>query len=221
MYCLPWPGTRKIQPRHKIDPQLPRKLFIARANQVRAQDTTDILMVFVYLAAVVEFASCRMLAHRVAIALEARRAREVIEQAFARYSTPEIVNTDQGRSRAYPFQGARILSPRTAGYQAKYAKWLKQFHRQVLGQIHNLERAAVAVVRFLHARAPLVKHLFALRLGRLCGWRRNRSRDIAGNPVADTLADADDGDQREHRQSRRAFGHHQLRVQRFRVEGLQ
>ena len=33
---------------------------------------------------------------RVAITLEATHAREVIEQAFARYGAPEIVNTDQG-----------------------------------------------------------------------------------------------------------------------------
>ena len=37
-----------------------------------------------------------MLAHKVAIILEAVHAREVIEQAFARYGAPEIVNTDQG-----------------------------------------------------------------------------------------------------------------------------
>ena len=37
-----------------------------------------------------------MLAHKVAITLEATHAREVIEQAFARYGAPGIVNTDQG-----------------------------------------------------------------------------------------------------------------------------
>ena len=51
---------------------------------------------FVYLVAVVDVASRRTLAHKVCITLEACHAREVIEQAFARYGTPEIVNTDQG-----------------------------------------------------------------------------------------------------------------------------
>ena len=51
---------------------------------------------FVYLTAVVDVASRRVLAHKVAITLEACHAREVIEQAFARWGTPEIVNTDQG-----------------------------------------------------------------------------------------------------------------------------
>lgn len=49
-----------------------------------------------YLTAVVDVASRRVLAHKVAVTLEACHAREVIEQAFARYGTPEIVNTDQG-----------------------------------------------------------------------------------------------------------------------------
>jgi len=51
---------------------------------------------FVYLTAVVDVASRCVLAHKVAITLEACHATEVIEQAFARYGTPEIVNTDQG-----------------------------------------------------------------------------------------------------------------------------
>lgn len=51
---------------------------------------------FVYLTAVVDRASRKVLAHKVAITLEACHAREVVEQAFARYGTPDIVNTDQG-----------------------------------------------------------------------------------------------------------------------------
>ena len=95
---VPQPGTSKAQPGHKIYPYLLRKLAIVRANQVWALDTTYIPMArgFVYLTAVVDVASRRVLAHKVAITLEASHAREVIEQAFARYGTPEIVNTDQG-----------------------------------------------------------------------------------------------------------------------------
>ena len=94
----PQPGTSKAQPGHKIYPYLLRQLAIKRANQVWALDTTYIPMArgFVYLTAVVDVASRRTLAHKVAITLEACHAREVIEQAFARYGTPEIVNTDQG-----------------------------------------------------------------------------------------------------------------------------
>ena len=94
----PQPGTSKRAPGHKIYPYLLRNLAIERSNQVWALDTTYIPMArgFVYLTAVVDVASRRVLAHRVAITLEAIHAKEVIEQALARYGTPEIVNTDQG-----------------------------------------------------------------------------------------------------------------------------
>jgi putative transposase len=94
----PQPGTSKREPGHKIYPYLLRRLDITRANQVWALDTTYIPMArgFVYLTAVVDVGTRKVLAHKVAITLEAIYAKEVIEQAFARYGTPEIVNTDQG-----------------------------------------------------------------------------------------------------------------------------
>jgi putative transposase len=94
----PQPGTSKAAPGHKVYPYLLRKLAITRANQVWALDTTYIPMAkgFVYLTAVVDVASRMVLSHKVAITLEAVHAKEVIEQAFAKYGAPEIVNTDQG-----------------------------------------------------------------------------------------------------------------------------
>ena len=94
----PQPGTSKAAPGHKIYPYLLRNLAITRANQVWALDTTYIPMArgFVYLTAVVDVVSRKVLAHKLAITLEAVHAKEVIEQAFARYGAPEIVNTDQG-----------------------------------------------------------------------------------------------------------------------------
>ena len=62
---------------------------------------------FVYLTAVVDVASRSVLAHKVASTLEACHAREVIEQAFVRYGTPQIVNTGQGgQFTATEFTGA-------------------------------------------------------------------------------------------------------------------
>lgn len=94
----PQPGTSKRAPGHKVYPYLLRKLSITRSNQVWALDTTYIPMArgFVYLTAVVDVASRRVLAHKVAITLEACHAKEVLEQAFALHGVPEIVNTDQG-----------------------------------------------------------------------------------------------------------------------------
>ena len=94
----PQPGTSKAHPGHKIYPYLLRNLAISRANQVWALDTTYIPMAkgFVYLTAVVDVASRRILAHKVATTLEATHAVEIMEQAYARYGMPEMVNTDQG-----------------------------------------------------------------------------------------------------------------------------
>jgi putative transposase len=70
---------------------------IRRTNQVWTLDTTYIPMArgLVYLTAVVDVVSRMVLAHKVAFTLEAIHAKEVVEQAFARYGTPEFVNTDQ------------------------------------------------------------------------------------------------------------------------------
>lgn len=95
LYCKPNTGRRSAQ--HKVWPYLLRGTKIDRANQVFALDTTYIPMArgFVYLTAVVDWASRKILAHRVAITLEATRAVEVLEEAFARYGLPDVVNTDQ------------------------------------------------------------------------------------------------------------------------------
>ncbi|MBR8317283.1 IS3 family transposase [Burkholderia dolosa] len=96
LYCKPNTSRRNAQ--HKIWPSLLRGMKIARANQVFALDTTYIPMArgFVYLTAVVDWASRKILAHRVAITLQATHAVEALEEAFARYGLPDIVNTDQG-----------------------------------------------------------------------------------------------------------------------------
>nr|WP_175948812.1 IS3 family transposase [Burkholderia pyrrocinia] len=96
LYCKPNTSRRNAQ--HKIWPYLLRGLKIERANQAWALDTTYIPMArgFVYLTAVVDWASRKVLSHRVAITLEAVHAVEALEEAFARYGLPDIVNTDQG-----------------------------------------------------------------------------------------------------------------------------
>jgi putative transposase len=96
LYCKP--NTSRRDKQHKIWPYLLRGMAITRANQVWALDTSYIPMArgFVYLTAVVDWASRKVLAHRVAITLEAIHAVEALEEAFAKYGKPEIVNTDQG-----------------------------------------------------------------------------------------------------------------------------
>jgi putative transposase len=94
----PQPGTSKARKGHTIYPYLLRHVAIERTNQVWALDTTYIPMAqgFVYLTAVVDVASRRVLAHKLATTLEAHHAVEILEQAFVCHGRPEIVNTDQG-----------------------------------------------------------------------------------------------------------------------------
>ena len=92
------PNISKPAPGHKIYPYLLRGLAIGRANQVWAMDITYIPMArgFVYLAAVVDWFSRRVLAWRLSITMEVAFCLEAVEEALARYSPPEIFNTDQG-----------------------------------------------------------------------------------------------------------------------------
>jgi putative transposase len=92
------PRTTRKHAGHQIYPYLLRGLAIEQANQVWAMDITYIAMArgFVYLAAVVDWASRRVLAHRVSISMDTEFCREALEEALARYGCPEIFNTDQG-----------------------------------------------------------------------------------------------------------------------------
>jgi putative transposase len=92
------PNTSKPAPGHRIYPYLLRGLAITRPNQVWAMDITYIPMArgFVYLAAVVDWFSRRVLAWRVSITMDASFCIEALEEAFSRNEKPEIFNTDQG-----------------------------------------------------------------------------------------------------------------------------
>jgi putative transposase len=92
------PNTSKPAPGHKIYPYLLRGLAVTRPNQVWAMDITYIPMArgFVYLAAVVDWFSRRVLSWRVSITMEVEFCLEAVEEALARHGKPEIFNTDQG-----------------------------------------------------------------------------------------------------------------------------
>jgi putative transposase len=92
------PNTSKKHPGHKVYAYLLRELKIDRANQVWATDITYIPMAcgWVYLCAIVDWASRRVLSHRVSISMDTAFCVEALEEAFAKYGQPEIFNTDQG-----------------------------------------------------------------------------------------------------------------------------
>jgi putative transposase len=92
------PNTSKPAPGHKVYPYLLRNLPVVRPNQVWAMDITYIPMSrgFVYLAAVVDWFSRKVLAWRLSISLSADFCIEALEEALAHHGRPDIFNTDQG-----------------------------------------------------------------------------------------------------------------------------
>jgi putative transposase len=92
------PNTSAKHPAHKIYPYLLRQMVIGRANQVWAADVTYIPMKrgFVYLCAVMDWATRKVLAHRLSITMTADFCLEAVQEAIQNYGTPEIFNTDQG-----------------------------------------------------------------------------------------------------------------------------
>ena len=92
------PNTSKPAPGHKTYPYLLRNLAVTRPNQVWAMDITYIPMArgFVYLAAVVDWFSRRVLAWRLSITMEVEFCIEAVTDALARHGRPGIFNTDQG-----------------------------------------------------------------------------------------------------------------------------
>ena len=91
-------NTSRRHPRHPVFPYLLRGLAIDRPNQVWAADVTYIPMArgFVYLVAVIDWFSRRILSWRLSNSLTADFCVEALEEAIARYGRPEIFNTDQG-----------------------------------------------------------------------------------------------------------------------------
>jgi putative transposase len=92
------PNTSKPMPGHKIYPYLLRNLPVTKPDQVWATDITYVPMAhgFVYLVAVIDWFSRRVLSHRVSITMEAEFCIEALQEALAKHGKPEIFNSDQG-----------------------------------------------------------------------------------------------------------------------------
>jgi putative transposase len=92
------PNLSRPHPEHRVFPYRLRGLVIERPNQVWAMDICYIPMQrgFVYLAAVMDWSSRKVLTWRLSNSLTTDFCIEAVEEAIARYGRPEIFNTDQG-----------------------------------------------------------------------------------------------------------------------------
>ena len=94
----PGPNTSHPHPQHKIYPYLLRGVNVTRPNQVWSTDITYVRLPrgFVYLVAVIDWYSRKVLAWRLSNTLDTGFCVDCLEQALQAYGAPEIFNTDQG-----------------------------------------------------------------------------------------------------------------------------
>lgn len=94
----PGPNTSRPHPEHKIYPYLLRGVAVVRPNQVWSTDITYIRLThgFVYLTAVIDWYSRKVLAWRLSNTLDSGFCVDCLEEALKRFGTPDIFNTDQG-----------------------------------------------------------------------------------------------------------------------------
>ncbi len=92
------PRTTRPHPEHRVYPYLLKGVAIERPNHVWTADITYIPVQrgFLYLVAVMDWATRRVLSWRLSNTLDARFCVEALSEALQRYSRPEIFNTDQG-----------------------------------------------------------------------------------------------------------------------------
>ena len=92
------PNTSKPAQGHKIYPYLLRNVAVTGANQVWSTDISYIPMKrgFVYLIAVIDWFSRRVLSWKLSITMDVSFCLEALDEALKKYGKPEIFNTDQG-----------------------------------------------------------------------------------------------------------------------------
>jgi putative transposase len=94
----PGPNTSKPHPQHKLYPYLLRGVDVIRPNQVWSTDITYIRLLhgFVYLVAIIDWYSRKVLAWRLSNTMDAGFCVDCLEEAIKNYGAPEVFNTDQG-----------------------------------------------------------------------------------------------------------------------------
>ena len=167
-----YPRRRTSQPGkgHKIYPYLLRDLSIERANQAWASDISYIPMAkgFMYLVAIMDWYSRRVLSWRVSNTLDAHFCIEALEEALQRFEAPEIFNTDQGSQFTSDAFTRRAQGPRHCdqhGWQGpmggQRVRRASVAQRQVRGRVpaglRNAHRASGRtgpLLRLLQHQAP-------------------------------------------------------------------
>jgi putative transposase len=179
------PNTSKPAPGHKVYPYLLRGLGIDRPNQVWAMDITYIPMArgFVYLAAVVDWSTRRVLAWRLSITMEVEFCIEAVEEALAQHGKPEIFNTDQGSQFTSSAFTGLLLENEVAISMDGRGSWrdnvfVERLWRSVkyeevyLRAYDSVAEARASLGRYLafYNRASEHPSVYVIEENRLCWW---------------------------------------------------
>ena len=156
------PNTSKPAPGHKIYPYLLRGMKVERPDQVWAMDITYVPMArgFVYLTAVVDWYSRRVLSYRVSITMEAAFCVEALEEALAKHGRPQIFNTDQGSQfTSLQFTGVLIANAIAISMDGKGAWRDNVFVERIWRSVKYEEVYLKAYDSVSEARASISRYL--------------------------------------------------------------
>ena len=106
----PGPNTSRPHPEHKVYPYLLRGVAVVRPNQVWSTDITYVRLPrgFVYLVAIIDWYSRRVLGWRISNSMEATFCVDCLEETIRAHGKPEMFNSDQGSQfTSEAFTGAR------------------------------------------------------------------------------------------------------------------
>lgn len=163
------PNTSKRHPPHPIYPYLLRGLKIDRPNEVWAMDITYIPMArgFVYLAAVIDWPSRRVLAWRVWVTLDTMFCTGAVEEAMGRYASPgsstpiRAASSPVTSSRAY---SRMLISPsawraRAAGdnvFGERLWKMIRyeEVYLKACDTVSHARRSLAIYIAFYNTRRP-------------------------------------------------------------------
>jgi putative transposase len=196
----PKPRTTKPAPGHKIFPYLLRNVTIDRPNHVWAADITYIPIGrgFLYLVAVIDWASRAVLAWRLSNTMDTAFCVSALEEALAGFGKPEIFNTDQGSQ----FTSALFTSTLTAaGVKISMdgrGRWIDNVFIERLWRSlkyediylkgyadgHDAERGIADWVTFYNHRRP---HQALANRTPMTVWRDAITRTLGGGAVDMTL----------------------------------
>ncbi len=127
------PNTSRRRPGHTVYPYLLRGLEVSRPNQVWAMDITYIPMArgFVYLAAVMDWHSRKVLAWRVSVTMDTDFCVEALEESLGRHgvsmSSDYVRLSGQGKCPSRPLSYHRTVIRGTCPWCASWAgSWLRR-----------------------------------------------------------------------------------------------